>query len=624
MLKKFLSLMLSAVLCASLLAAAFAEEASGEKVLYYPDFMAESEGETLVLEQEPQRIACLSNAALQVLVRCGITPVVITSLSASAEFPEWVYELPTVTVGVNGMDIETIFAYEPDLVIVGSYQKETYGQQFADAGIPVYYTSEGPSINYEQTKQTAIALARSFGTAEMAAEIEAEFAAVEERAAQFTASHQRMRMMIFFSEPGAYQQTSSGYLGSMLAMLPFDNLSDTVTDPAGGTVPMDAETAITLNPEIIFAISPTAATGEDLRAIFEEDFAANPAWQQIDAVKNGNVVYLSKEFVTTKGLQVVDSFNELMDMLEGAVPAAETAQTAQTAAITLEYPANMQEKGYTEPLTLTSAPQRVVCMSSTPVLALHEMGVPMVAIPASSVVDWPEDLAACAQQLQLSHNTNFDIETVVALEPDLVILGYTSQETYGAVLEGAGIPVYYVDAGHTVSYDSILAQTQALVDAFGVGTEVGADILQRFADLEARLEEARAQLAGKTVMVLQSAPPSHYIQTNGGTLGSMAEMLGLTNVYENDASSMAQLDYETALSYDPDLVLCVGMSKTGEEHRALMEEDFANNPDYWNSIPAIAAGDVIYLPVSYISSAGINVVDNINALADIVLNHFAQ
>ena len=124
--------------------------------------------------------------------------------------------------------------------------------------------------------------------------------------------------------------------------------------------------------------------------------------------------------------------------------------------------------------------------------------------------------------------------------------------------------------------------------------------------------------------VLQSAPPSHYIQTNGGTLGSMAEMLGLTNVYENDASSMAQLDYETALSYDPDLVLCVGMSKTGEEHRALMEEDFANNPDYWNSIPAIAAGDVIYLPVSYMSSAGINVVDNINALADIGLNHFAQ
>ena len=167
-------------------------------------------------------------------------------------------------------------------------------------------------------------------------------------------------------------------------------------------------------------------------------------------------------------------------------------------------------------------------------------------------------------------------------------------------------------------------QTEALVNAFGADSEAGAAMLQRFDDLEARLEDVRAQLEGKTVMVLQSSPPAHYIQTSDGTLGSMAEMLGLTNVYENDASSMAQLDYETALSYDPDLVLCVGMSKTGEGHRALMEEDFANNPDYWNSIPAIAAGDVIYLPVSYISSAGINVVDNINALADIVLNHFAQ
>lgn len=104
----------------------------------------------------------------------------------------------------------------------------------------------------------------------------------------------------------------------------------------------------------------------------------------------------------------------------------------------------------------------------------------------------------------------------------------------------------------------------------------------------------------------------------------MAEMIGLTNVYENDASSMVQLDYETALSYNPDLVLCVGMSETGEGHRELMEADFANNPEYWNSIPAIANGDVLYLPVRFVSSAGINVVDNIGELADLVLSHFAQ
>lgn len=290
--------------------------------------------------------------------------------------------------------------------------------------------------------------------------------------------------------------------------------------------------------------------------------------------------------------------------------------------VTLEYPETMQALGYTEPVVLDYTPVKVVCMSTAPVLALYELGVNIIAVPTTSLLDWPEDLAANVTYLAAGMDSTFDIETVIALDPDLVIMGYASQETYGIVLESVNIPVYYVDAGHTVSYESIKAQTAALIAAFGPDSEAGANIMQRFADLESRLDELGADLAGKTVMVLQSSPPNHYIQTADGTLGSMARMLGLTNVYENDASSMVEIDYEQAVGYDPDLVLAVGASATAEEHQALMEADFANNPEYWNAIPAIANGDIIYLPVTYISSAGINIVDNINALADIIEAHF--
>ena len=628
MLKRVLSIALSAILCAAMFASGVAEEAQQVK-LYYPSYLQESEGEALVLDKMPERIVCLSNAALQILVRCGIQPVAVTEPASSVEYPDWVYELPVISTSMTSLDSEAIIAMEPDLLIVGSYQKETYGQQFADAGIPVYYTSEGPSIAYAEAREEAITLARSFGSEELAAEVEAEFAAVEARAADYAATHDVKSMMIFFHTPGTYFQTSEGYLGSMLAILPFENLADTVVDPASRTVPTDIETCLTLDPEVIFAISPTAATADVIQALYEETFAQEPAlWEQFSAVANDNVIYLSSEYVTSKGIQVIDSLNALIDLLEARYPADTTAAAGESetepAGVTIEYPANMQQRGYTEPVVLEAMPQRVACLSSSPVLALYEMGVPMIAIPASSVVEWPEDLAASAEQLQMAHNTNFDVETVIALEPDLVIMGYTSQETYGNVVSDAGIPVYYVDAGHTVPYDSIKMQTEALVNAFGADSEAGAAMLQRFDDLEARLEDVRAQLEGKTVMVLQSSPPSHYIQTSDGTLGSMAEMIGLTNVYENDASSMVQLDYETALSYNPDLVLCVGMSETGEGHRELMETDFANNPEYWNSIPAIANGDVLYLPVRFVSSAGINVVDNIGDLVDLVLSHFAQ
>lgn len=319
--KKILSVVLSVMM---LMSAAVACAETEGITLYYPSYMQESEGETLVLSERPERIVCLSNAALQVLVRCDIRPVAVTSLSAGVEYPEWVSELPVISVAMDSLDIEAVIAMEPDLVIMGSYQKESYGQQLADVEVPVYYTSEGPSIAYSETKEEAIALARSFGSEELAAEIEAEFAAVEARAAEYTATHDTQTMMIFFHMPGSYQQTSQGYLGSMLSMLPFKNLSDMLVDPSSRTVPIDVETAITQNPDVIFAISPTAPAAEMLQATYEEAFAENAElWNQLDAVANGNIIYLSNEYVTSKGLQIINSLHALIDMLEVRYPVAQ-------------------------------------------------------------------------------------------------------------------------------------------------------------------------------------------------------------------------------------------------------------------------------------------------------------
>jgi iron complex transport system substrate-binding protein len=306
-----------------------------------------------------------------------------------------------------------------------------------------------------------------------------------------------------------------------------------------------------------------------------------------------------------------------------ALPLASHAESA----FTLEYPQNMADIGYAEPLTLDKVPERIVVMTTTPVLTLYEMGVTMISVPSSRVITWPDDLLASATLINTAMSANFDIETVVAMSPDLVMMGYPSAETYGKILDDVGIPVYYLDAGHTVSYESIKLQTEKLIKAFGIdgdAAKAGQAILDRFAAFEEKLEETKAKFTGKTVMVLQSGPPSQYIQTIGGTLGSMADMIGFKNVYENSETSMALIDYEVALDYNPDLVLAVGSSPTGEEHQAIMEADFANNQAYWDSIPAIKNGGIIYLPIQFVSSAGINVIDNINNLISIIEAKLAE
>lgn len=295
----------------------------------------------------------------------------------------------------------------------------------------------------------------------------------------------------------------------------------------------------------------------------------------------------------------------------------------ENAAFVLEYPADMQALGYTAPLALEEVPERVVCLSAAPVLALYEMGVHLVGVPNSMVVTWPEDLAANASTVSFSVMSpdDFDYEAVVALEPDLVMLAVNGADTAGAKLEELGINVYYLYAGHTVSYESVKMQTEVLIDAFSLNEEAqtaGEDIMNRFAEVEANVAAAKEAFAGKSVMVLQSGSADvHYIQTANGTLGSMLEMIGFENVYENAAASMVQLDFEQALEYNPDHIVCVGASDAAT-HQTLMDEAFAGNPEYWNAIEAVANGNVICVDVTYISTAGINIIDNIGNLISIM------
>ena len=283
----------------------------------YPSYMQESEGEALVLDQRPENIVVLSNSALQILIRCEQQPIAVTEPTSFVEYPDWVADLPVISTGKSTLDTESVISMEPDLVIMGVHLKEDYGAQLNEAGIPVYYTSEGPSITYEEVKEEAIALTQSFGTEEQVSLVEVDFEMLEKRVAEFQSVMETKQMMILFGAPPSYQQTSKGYLGSILNMLPFENLSDTLVDPESRTTPLDLEKLVELNPEVLFAISPTAPAADTLKQVYEEEFAKNPdIWNNLQAVQNDNLIWLSSEYVTSKGIQIINTMNTLMDMLE--------------------------------------------------------------------------------------------------------------------------------------------------------------------------------------------------------------------------------------------------------------------------------------------------------------------
>lgn len=280
---------------------------------------------------------------------------------------------------------------------------------------------------------------------------------------------------------------------------------------------------------------------------------------------------------------------------------------------TLEYTELMKAQGFTEGIVLESKPERVVCISTSTTPLLFKMGASLVGVPKSSTYEIPSDYEG--ETLQSLMSDDFNIETVIALNPDLVIIPASSKEQYGQALEGANIPVYYTNSGHSATFESVVQEAEVIMNAFGKDSEEAKAIEKSFVDLEEKVEESKKALEGKSVMILAT---TQYIQSKLGTAGSMAEMIGLTNVYENENSGMVPLDQETTLGYTPDIVLAIGSTPSGEENANIFKAEFDSNAEYWYSFDAIKNEKVVYLSSSYMPNTGIGMIDQISNLIDLV------
>ena len=121
---------------------------------------------------------------------------------------------------------------------------------------------------------------------------------------------------ILFSYPPSYMQGSGGYLGNMLEKLGYVNVSDK-DGQAVSNAQLSMEDLIVANPDLLFAVSPTTKTGDDLKTSYEQEFANNPqTWNQLSAVQNDKVVYLGSIYAKSSGINIIDDIRSLMDQLE--------------------------------------------------------------------------------------------------------------------------------------------------------------------------------------------------------------------------------------------------------------------------------------------------------------------
>ncbi len=142
-------------------------------------------------------------------------------------------------------------------------------------------------------------------------------------------------------------------------------------------------------------------------------------------------------------------------------------------------------------------------------------------------------------------------EIIIAAQPDLVLTVIFSDAIFKQRLRQAGIPT--LDLGSPDSLTSVLKEIKLLGETLGVDANATA-LLQLIKSEQARLSAALP--SQPTPLRLLYYDLGGYIPGKSSNFTSLCEMIGAVNVgAEQGINSWRQVDHETLLQWDPDIII---------------------------------------------------------------------
>lgn len=273
--------------------------------------LIESDGTELVLENTPERIVVISVATAEIMHSLGI-PIVGMS-STSRELSEGLRNLPEVGIPMTP-DMERIAALNPDLVFMSTNFKAAHQDNFAQFNINTYFID---NQRYTDTQKSIEMLAKAFGKEDMIDDILKPIKEREEAILKAYKEFEKPTVMVIFGTADSFSMArDNSFAGEMVKILGAKNLTDDleIDDEMASMLPLSIEQAVQFNPDVILRIAH--GNPRQVQRLYDVEFASNPIWHDIEAVKNHRVHDLSTElFFANPGLTAIDALEELAKIL---------------------------------------------------------------------------------------------------------------------------------------------------------------------------------------------------------------------------------------------------------------------------------------------------------------------
>lgn len=267
-------------------------------------------GRDVVLAKKPERIVVTSASFLEPLHEVGGD--VVGRPDSKTKMPD--YAKDKMSVGkVYQIDVEKVLACEPDLVIVNKGMNEKLVNTLEENGIKTVVLD---MKSYDDVKDEIRAMAKITGEEQKGEDL---IASMDQKIADIKAKipADKHRVSIIHStNQGLTIQLDGSIAGCTAKMLGWDNVASGMTplEKNPDAAPYSMETLVEQNPEVIFVTSMGKI--EEAKAGMDKTMQENPAWQTVEAVKNGRVYYLPQDlFLLSPGIHYPEAVETMAKCL---------------------------------------------------------------------------------------------------------------------------------------------------------------------------------------------------------------------------------------------------------------------------------------------------------------------
>ena len=234
----------------------------------------------------------------------------------------------------------------------------------------------------------------------------------------------------------------------------------------------------------------------------------------------------------------------------------------------------------------------------------------LFAIGAGGQVVAVDDQSNYPAKAPTTDLTGFEpnLEAIAGYDADLVILMYDPGDVV-AGLEALGIPVIVHQAAWT------LEEAYAQIEQVGAATGHASDATELVESMRSSIAAVAGATDGGGATYYHELSPDYYTVTSATFVGSLYEMLGLTNIADGadpDGYGYPQLSPEHILAEDPSLIFLADTKCCGQDR-----ETIAERPG-WDVLSAVQAGAIAELDDDVASRWGPRVVDLFGAIAEAV------